>query len=484
MRRLFSLTTTFLVLVVVGISTAHAAPPRPHIVFVMADDMGWGQTGYRNHPVLKTPNLDAMAAGGLRFERFYAGCPVCSPTRASVLTGRANDRSGVLSHGYALRLQEKTIAPALKAAGYATGHFGKWHLNGLRGPGAPVLADDPCNPGKFGFDEWVSVTNFFDLNPLMSRQGNIEEFYGDSSEIAVAEAVRFFERHRPEKKPLFAVIWFGTPHSPFRALPEDKTAFSQLDDASANHYGELLAMDRAVGALRSKLRELAMADDTLLVFCSDNGGLSGIKPETVGGLRGNKGTVYEGGLRVPGIIEWPAVIEPRVTTYPACTMDLFPTVADVLELPAEVLTQPIDGVSLRPLFTAELARREKPIPFRYQGQAALIDNRYKLVSTDYRKDPFELYDLEADPRESRNLAEAEPDVFSRMRRELAAWSDGVDRSFAGKDYAAGRVEPPNPQPISWAESPAYRPYLDEWKKRPEYRALLKQLVPTSTERKK
>lgn len=478
MRRAFSLTATFLVLVVVGISTAHAAPPRPHIVFVMADDMGWGQTGYRNHPVLKTPNLDAMAAGGLRFERFYAGCPVCSPTRASVLTGRANDRSGVLSHGYALRLQEKSIAPALKAAGYATGHFGKWHLSGLRGPGAPVLADDPCHPGKFGFDEWVSVTNFFDLNPLMSRQGNIEEFHGDSSEIAVAEAVKFFERHRPENKPLFAVIWFGTPHSPFRALPEDKTAFSQLDDASANHYGELLAMDRAVGALRSKLRELAMADDTLLVFCSDNGGLSGIKPETVGGLRGNKGTVCEGGLRVPGIIEWPAVIEPRVTTYPACTMDLFPTVADVLDLPADVLTQPIDGVSLRPLFTAELARREKPIPFRYQGQAALIDNRYKLVSTDYRNDHFELYDLEADPRESKNLAEAEPEVFSRLRREFAVWNDGVDRSFAGKDYAEGRVEPSSPKPISWAESPAYRRYLDEWKKRPEYRALLKQLVPT------
>ncbi len=150
------------------------AANQPNIIFVMADDMGWGETGYRGHPVLKTPNLDAMAASGLRFERFYAGGPVCSPTRASVMTGRTHDRTGVLSHGYGLRLQERTIAQALQQAGYVTGHFGKWHLNGHRGPGAPILKDDPRHPGVFGFDEWVSVSNFYDINPLMSRQGTIE----------------------------------------------------------------------------------------------------------------------------------------------------------------------------------------------------------------------------------------------------------------------------------------------------------------------
>lgn len=448
---------------------ARGAAPRPHIVFVMADDMGWGETGYRNHPVLKTPNLDAMAAGGLRFERFYAGCPVCSPTRASVLTGRANDRTGVLSHGYALRLQEKTIAPALKAAGYVTGHFGKWHLDGLRGPGAPILADDPRSPGKFGFDEWVSVTNYFDRDPLMSRGGKIEEFHGDSSEVAVGEAIKFFERHGSQPTPLFAVIWFGTPHAPFRALPDDKAQFAQLDDESANHYGELVALDRAVGTLRSKLRELKMADDTLLVFCSDNGGLPKINPETVGGLRGNKGLVYEGGLRVPGIIEWPAVIRPRVTNYPASTMDLFPTVVDVLGLPGDVLTQPVDGVSLRPLFTAESAHREKPIPFRYERRAALIDNRFKLVTNDFHEGRFELFNLESDPSESKNLAAAEPEVFQRLRSAFAAWNESVEASFAGKDYPEGRVDPPDPKPMSWASSPAYQPYLPTWLKRPEYR---------------
>ena len=135
---------------------------KPNIILVMADDQGWGQTGYYNHPILKTPNLDAMAAAGLRFDRFYAGGPVCSPTRATVLTGRSHDRTNVQSHGYPLRNQEKTVAQALQRAGYATGHFGKWHLNGIRGPGVPVLKEDKRHPGKFGFDTWLSVTNFFE----------------------------------------------------------------------------------------------------------------------------------------------------------------------------------------------------------------------------------------------------------------------------------------------------------------------------------
>ena len=131
---------------------------RPHIVLVMADDMGWGETGYYHHPVLKTPHLDAMAAAGLRFDRFYAGAPNCSPTRSTVMTGRSNDRCGVENHGFALRRQEKTLPRALRDAGYRTAHFGKWHLHGFKGPGAPVLATDDHNPGEFGFDEWLSVS--------------------------------------------------------------------------------------------------------------------------------------------------------------------------------------------------------------------------------------------------------------------------------------------------------------------------------------
>lgn len=449
-----------------------AAPARPNIVFVMADDMGWGETSYRGHPVLKTPNLDEMASSGLRFERFYAGSPVCSPTRASVLTGRSPDRAGVLTHGYALRPQEKTIAQALKKAGYVTGHFGKWHLDGFKGPGAPVLADDPRSPGAFGFDEWVSVTNFYDVDPLMSRQGKIEQFHGDSSEIAVAEAVKFLEKHRGGQQPMFAVVWFGSPHSPFKALAKDKQSFGDLNEASANHYGELVALDRSVGVLRRKLRELEIADNTLLVFCSDNGGLAEVKPDTVGGLRGNKASVYEGGLRVPAIIEWPAKIKPRVTNYPACAMDLFPTVADILGLPDDVFVQPLDGISLKPLFAGELERRAKPIGFRFGTKAALVDDRYKVLTNNLTKGQFQLYDLKADPSEMNDLSSEQPDRFEQMKRQLVSWSESVDASFAGRDYPEGKVEPADPKSIFWYDSPAYAPYLAQWKDRWEFKSYI------------
>jgi arylsulfatase A-like enzyme len=452
------------------LAAAKESTSKPNIIFVMADDMGWGQTSYRGHPLLKTPNLDAMAANGLRFERFYAGCPVCSPTRASVLTGRSPDRAGVLSHGYALRLQEKTIAQALQQAGYVTGHFGKWHLNGFKGAGAPILPGDPRNPGAFGFDEWVSVTNFFDQNPLMSRQGAIEEFKGDSSDIAMGEAVKFLEKHQVSDKPTFAVVWFGTPHSPFKALEADKAAFAGLDKNSQEHYGELVALDRSIGTLRKKLRDLGIADNTLLVFNSDNGGLPGIKPETVGGLRGNKGSVFEGGLRVPGIIEWPAVIKPRITRYPACTMDLFPTVADILSLPAHVMIKPIDGISLKPLFAGEIGERKQPIGFRFGTKSALTEQRYKVLTENLTQGSFQLYDIEADPNETKDLSGEQPDILVRMKSDLLAWSATVDASFSGKDYPKGKVSPPDPEPIAWTEHPSYQPYLTEWQKRWEYQA--------------
>ncbi|WP_233200244.1 sulfatase-like hydrolase/transferase [Blastopirellula marina] len=454
-------------------SNEAAKTSRPNIIFVMADDMGWGQTGYRNHPVLKTPNLDNMAEHGLRFERFYAGCCVCSPTRASVLTGRSPDRCGVLSHGYALRHQEKTIAQALKEAGYVTGHFGKWHLNGLKGPGAPVLKEDTYGPGHFGFDEWLSVTNFYDQSPLMSRKGEFVQQEGDSSDVVVAEAIKFLKKHKDGAKPMFTVIWYGTPHSPFKALAKDKAPFAKLNEKSAEHYGELTAMDRSVGTLRTALREMDIADETLLVFCSDNGGLRGITPETVGGLRGFKGTVYEGGLRVPAIIEWPGQVDPRITNYPACTMDLFPTVADLLDLPKDIFVQPLDGVSLKPLLNEELAEREQPIPFRFQKKAAWVDNDYKLVHPNAKT--FELYNLTMDPFEEHDLAKTQPKRFAQMKKAFLAWNEAADASFAGKDYPEGKLAEPDPEPEFWFADPRYKQYLPEWRDRWEFKSYIERV---------
>ncbi len=456
-----------------AVTSQHSPASKPNIVLIMTDDQGWGQTGYYNHPVLKTPNLDAMAANGLRFDRFYAGAPVCSPTRASVLTGRASYRTGVPEHGYPLHLQEKTVAAALKTAGYSTGHFGKWHLNGLRGPGVPVLKDDDHNPSAFGFDQWLTVTNFFDMNPIMSRQGTFVEFQGDSSAVIVKEAISFIRKSVRKKTPFFAVIWDGSPHSPWQASDEDRQAFKGLDEESQHHYGELVAFDRGLGTLRQGLRNLGVADNTLLWYCSDNGGLSKITPETVGGLRGNKGSVWEGGLRVPGIIEWPAVIKSRVTRYPASTMDIFPTLAHILDLPESVFLNPIEGVSLTPLFEKDLPTRDKPIPFRYRNRGALVDNHYKLVATDWTKDQYELYHLGDDPTESHNIAQTCPDLFNSMKAGYKQWNLSVESSIAGKDYSEGKVHESEPTPHFWTDDERYRPYFDEWVKRPEYAQRLK-----------
>ena len=440
----------------------------PNIILIMADDQGWGQVSYYDHPVLETPNLEAMAENGLRFDRFYAAAPVCSPTRASILTGRTNDRTGVTDHGYALRKQEKTIAVALQKAGYATGHFGKWHLNGLRGPGVPVLKDDSHSPGKFGFDHWLTVTNFFDINPLMSENGSFIDLKGNSSEIIVKKALEFIKEKTKQNLPFFVVIWDGSPHDPFLASEKDRDTFKDLDKQSQHHYGELVAFDRSLGVLRKTLKDLGLEKNTILWYCSDNGGLRNISPPSVGGLRGYKTTIWEGGLRVPAIIEWPKMIKPKVTNYPASTMDIFPTIADILNLPETDLLKPVDGITLKPIFKNNLSNRDKRIPFRYKDQGALIDNNFKLVVTSIDKKKFELYDLEKDFSESIDLSRQNPSVFNKMKTDYLKWSESIDSSQAGMNYPEGKVLK-NPERQFWMKDSRYKPYLKEWLNRPEYR---------------
>lgn len=441
---------------------------RPNIILIMTDDQGWGQTGYYDHPVLETPNLDAMAENGLRFDRFYAAAPVCSPTRASILTGRTNDRTGVIDHGYALRKQEKTIAVALQKVGYATGHFGKWHLNGLRGPGVPVLKEDSHSPGAFGFDHWLTVTNFFDIDPLMSENGSFIDLKGNSSEIIVGKALEFIKEKSNQNLPFFTVIWDGSPHDPFVSSEKDRSNFKNLNEKSQHHYGELVAFDRSLGVLRKTLKDLGLEKNTILWYCSDNGGLRNILPSTVGGLRGSKTTIWEGGLRVPAIIEWPQVIKPKVTHYPASTMDIFPTIADILDLPETDLLKPVDGISLKPIFKNDISNRDKKIPFRYKDQGALIDNNFKFIATSIQKKEFELYNLENDSGETTDLATQNPMIFNQMKTDFLKWSKSIDSSLNGIDYPEGKVLK-NPERHFWMNDDRYEPYLEEWLNRPEYR---------------
>lgn len=451
---------------------AIAGADRPNIILVMADDQGWGETSYNHHPRLKTPHLDAMSEAGLRFNRFYAGAPVCSPTRAAVLTGRSCYRVGVPEHGYALRHQEITLPQLLSNAGYETAHFGKWHLNGLRGPGAPILKHDKFHPGTFGFDHWLSVTNFYDRDPLLSREGEFEDFKGDSSDVIISQAVKHLEKQAASDKPFFNVIWYGTPHSPFKASAEDNRPFEDLDESSMHHYGELVALDRSIGTLRQALRDLKIEKQTLVWYCSDNGGLPKITPTTTGGLRGNKGTIFEGGLRVPGIIEWPGTVTPRQTDYPASVMDMMPTLLELAQATHSAPERPRDGISLAPLFkgkTGSEKNRPEPIFFRYKNGAAVVDGDWKLLSGNFRKNEFELYNLVDDTAETNDVATEHPKRFATLKQQLQTWIKSTDASESGRDYPEGAVDPDHPQPMFWVDRDDYQEHLETWKNRWEYK---------------
>lgn len=464
-----------LVLILCG-STTLFANERPNIVLVMADDQGWGQTSYYNHPFLKTPHMDAMAANSLRFDRFYAGGPVCSPTRASVLSGRNHNRTGVWNHGAPFRLQEKTIAQALKNFGYKTGHFGKWHLNGIRGPGVPVLGEDVTSPGALGFETWLTVTNFFDIDPVMSRNGVFEELKGDSSEVIVDEALKYMKTNKDNS--MLVVIWYGSPHEPFVASERDRADFKGMPDNVQHHYGEIVAMDRSLGTLRKGLRELDIADNTLLWYCSDNGGLPAFSPVAVGGLRGHKTTIWEGGLRVPGIIEWPRIIKKsRIIQHPAGVVDIFPTVLDILGEDLSSMLKPHDGMSLLPIIHGDTSgKRPKAMGFHSDGRSAIVDNDFKLVIQNIQSGVFELYDLIKDPTETENILYDNPNKAAELIQKFTTFNASVEASIRGEDYPEGWVNPNQPPRLFWWEMKVYEPYFDDWLKRPEYGQRLKRYL--------
>lgn len=416
---------------------------KPNIILCMTDDQGWGDVSYNGLKQIQTPALDAMAAGGVQFNRFYAGHPSCSPCRASVLTGRNPNRMGCFWPGMPIRKQEVTIAQAVKRAGYATAHFGKWHVNGVAGPGKPIPANDPLGPLGVGFDEMFSVSNYFDTDWTFSRNGENVKVAGDGSDAIVAEALKFAEKNAKAGKPFLALVWFGSPHAPHRPTPEDREKAG-----GSTYYGEMVGVDRGMGTLRAGLRKLGIADNTMLWFNSDNGGWPEEKApansSSNGPLRGRKGDLYEGGIRVPGLIEWPArVKKPFVSEVPVCTVDIYPTVLDILQLKVPGQVEPLDGISILPILDGTAKERSKPLGFwQYDdrvapmdtnaGPSAWMETRYKLVKPE--KGKWELYDIPADISEKTDVAAAHPEVVERMKAELEAWHQSVLKSNGGADY--------------------------------------------------
>lgn len=483
-----------------------SAADRPNVILLMGDDHGWEETGYYGHPDVKTPVLDEMARVGLRLDRFYAAHPSCSPTRGSVLTGRHPNRYGTFRPGYSLRPEEITIAHLLSRTGYACGHFGKWHVG-------TVKKGSPTNPGAMGFDHWISHDNFFELNPSLSRNGGPPQIHeGESSAILIDEAKAFIQEAKSKDKPFLAVVWFGSPHEPYSGLPADLALYDHLPQKYADRgkvrltsnktgqqvtrplgevlrerYAEITAMDRAIGTLRKFLKQEGLRDNTLLWYCGDNGTpRSGVLASP---LRGRKGQMYEGGTRVPGVIEWPAVIsKPRVSEMNAVTSDILPTLCALTGSPPPA-DRPLDGVNLEPLLKGTSSDRESPIyfwefdtsnpsgakpkpwiepkwqqgttplvklmrgiptrnfrndhhpkitPSDYRGPSVMLAGRYKLVLHNAAKTGnetrVELFDLDTDPAETSNLAAEQKPRVERMRGQLRAWQSSVLNSLTGADY--------------------------------------------------
>lgn len=457
-----------------GAPAEGATDNRPNIILMMADDMGWGDPQCFNpDSPIQTPSLDAMAAAGMKFNRFYAAAPVCSPTRGSCLTGRHPFRYGVYFANVGhMREGELTLPELLKAHGYATGHFGKWHLGTLTktlresNRGGKQHADEFSPPQDHGFDVcfsteakvptwdpmwkpsrnaeqegWDSIedlstavsynTHYWDETGEVA-QGNLQ---GDDSRVIMDRAIPFIEQASHSQKPFFTVIWFHAPHLPVVAGPRHAALYSEYDSFKKNYYGCVTALDEQIGRLRAALKKAGVADNTMLWFCSDNGpeGAAGESPGSAAGFRGRKRSLFEGGIRVPGILEWPAVVKAgSETEFPAVTSDYLPTILDTLGAkPWD--DRPCDGTSLLPVIEGNTTNRDKAIGFRSNQQRAWVTQQYKLYSRDEGA-TWQLFDLLADPSEAQNLAAKYPDKVGELAQGFEAWQQSCSRSDRGLDY--------------------------------------------------
>ncbi len=453
-------------------STSASPPPRGGdgarlrgLVLLMADDLGWGDVGFNGGTGARTPSLDAMAANGLVFDHFYSAAPVCSPTRGSVLTGRHPYRYGIrgANNGH-LPKAEHSLGQLLDEAGWRTGHFGKWHLGTLTktdkdsNRGGPGGVKHYAPPWERGFQAcfsteakvptWDPMVDPVDGGAYGTAYWNergervTENLAGDDSRIVMDRVVPFVRQAVKDGKPFFAVVWFHTPHLPVIAGPEHREPYAHLPEKLQHYYGSISALDEQVGRLRDELHELEVDADTLLWFCSDNGPEGNASaPGTTGGLRGRKRDLFEGGVRVPGIIEWPAGLEGSGrSALCAVTSDILPTVLPLTGV-AYPDGRPLDGIDLMPLLASGASRRP-PIAFESGSKWSLVDGNQKIIwqgkkgPTEVDELPFQLFDLGGDRAESQDLAADHPERVADMRAAYAAWRNSCARSAEGGDYAS------------------------------------------------
>jgi len=413
------------------------AARRPNLVLIVSDDQGYAEMGCQGGEV-PTPHLDRLAASGIRFTAGYVTAPFCSPSRAALLTGRYQQRFGHEMNPVektndrpevGLPTSEKTIADHLRAAGYATGMVGKWHLG----------AHPPYHPLRRGFQEFFGFLregHFYGagdqvvshlrprepeydrLNPILRGEREVEEKEYLTTALG-REATAFIDRHA--RDPFFLYLPFNAPHSPMQAAAPDHARFASISDPHRRVFAAMVAsMDAAVGAVLDTLRKHGLERDTLVIFLSDNGGPTKELTSRNDPFSGGKGQMLEGGIRVPFLMSWPGTLPAGVVERrPVSALDVVPTALAASSSP----TAPgLDGVDLLPFLAG--GRKESPHPalfWRMGGQLAIRSDRWKLVRLK-SAEPFRLYDLEQDEKESKDLAAIEPDRARDLEKRLLEWN--------------------------------------------------------------
>lgn len=440
----------FLILLLAAIPTAFAqkaAAPRPNIVVILADDLGSQDVGWRGSEI-RTPNLDALAKNAARLEQFYVQ-PLCSPTRAALLTGRYPFRYGLqvgvirAFSQYGLPLTERTLPQALKEAGYETAISGKWHLG----------AFDPAYlPTRRGFDHqygcYQGLVDYFTHlhNGALDWHRNDRESHdvGYTTHLIANEAVQRIDQ-RDKSKPLFLYVAFNGVHSPYEAPQKYVTPYAQFSAKRKIYAGMTTAVDEAVGQIVDALRRQGILENTIILFASDNGGAAPGRISSNAPFRGGKGSLYEGGVRSPGFVHWEGHVKPGAVNAPLHIVDWYPT---ILGLAGASLQQelPLDGRDAWPAITRggpspheEIVLNSAPHSGALRvGDWKLVHNPQRSADFEDREMPgandaapnsperLELYNLATDPGEQRDLAAEEPDILKKLKARY----DAIARSAA------------------------------------------------------
>ncbi len=425
--------------------------PRPNFVIMLADDLGYGDLACYGNPVIQTPNLDRLAREGLRLTDCYAAAANCSPARTGLMTGRTPYRVGI--HNWIpmyspmhVRRSEITVARLLRDAGYTTCHVGKWHLNGQFN-----LPDQP-QPSDHGFDHWFStqnnaLPNHHNPDNFVRNGKAVGQLEGYSAQLVADEAIRWLREIRDRRQPFFLFVCFHEPHEPIATDPRFAELYPSPDDPSrAAHHGNVTQMDDAFGRLARTLDELGLRDETFLFFTSDNGpAITGRHPHgSAGPLREKKGHMYEGGIRVPGILRWPGHTRPgSQSSEPVCGVDLLPTLCEIAGIPVP-RDRAIDGASFLPILDGRAMERKTPLYWQFnwassKPKAAMRIGDWKILAQLTAPDrkpgaditaadmqaiktaelsTFELYNLREDISETRDRSADQPDRCREMAATL------------------------------------------------------------------